>query len=64
MSTKILKLPEVMQATALSPSSIYAFINRNSFPKPISLGTRAVGWLESEITDWISQKAKSREGQS
>lgn len=60
MNSKILKLPEVMKATSLSRSSIYAFIKENSFPRPIHLGARAVGWLESEISDWINQKAESR----
>ena len=60
MSQKILKLPDVMQRCALSRSSIYAFMAENRFPKPCSLGERAVGWIESEIHDWISQKAESR----
>ena len=60
MTQKILKLPDVMKETALSRSSIYAFIRTNSFPKPIRLGARAVGWLETEISEWISQKAESR----
>ena len=24
-----------------------------TFPKPIRLGAKAVGWLESEVLDWI-----------
>jgi len=60
MPQKILKLPDVMKATALSRSSIYAFIKENTFPKPIPLGARAVGWLETEISDWISQKTELR----
>ncbi len=61
MSNKILKLPEVMQITALSRSSIYSFCQENTFPKPISLGARAVGWVESEVLSWINQKVESRE---
>jgi prophage regulatory protein len=57
---KILKLPEVIKATALSRSSIYAFIGKNAFPAPVPLGNRAVGWLEDEVNDWINQKASSR----
>ena len=60
--TKILKLPDVMEATALSRSSIYSYIQQNTFPQPVPLGRRAVGWLETEVTDWINQKAESRGG--
>lgn len=58
--SKILKLPEVMAMTALSRSSIYAFIQQNTFPKPIPLGKRAVGWPEGEVLEWINQRAAMR----
>ena len=60
MNTKILKLPEVMERCALSRSSIYAYISKGNFPRPVTLGLRAVGWLESEIVDWINQRAEMR----
>jgi prophage regulatory protein len=55
--TKILKLPDVMKATALSRSSIYAFIQKNTFPKPVRLGERAVGWKSDEIAAWIESRS-------
>ncbi len=61
MSQKILKLPDVMKMTALSRSSLYDFVRKKTFPKPILLGARAVGWLEDEVTAWINQKAESRQ---
>lgn len=57
MSEKILKLPAVIEATALSRSSIYAFIKEGRFPKPLHLGKRATGWKESEIQEWIKQRS-------
>lgn len=58
--SKIIKLPDVTERCALSRSSIYAYIQSNKFPKPISLGERAVGWLESEISSWIAERAEMR----
>jgi len=52
----ILRLPKVIQRTGLSKSTIYAFVSHGKFPKPISLGERAVGWQESEISVWIEQR--------
>ncbi|PHS16402.1 MAG: AlpA family transcriptional regulator [Kangiella sp.] len=52
----ILRLPAVIKRTGLSKSSIYAFIANRKFPRPISLGERAVGWSEYDIDRWIECK--------
>ena len=57
-----LRLPQVKQRTALSRSSIYAKIARGEFPPPISLGARAVAWLDDEITKWISDRVNASRG--
>ncbi len=65
MQTTILRLPEVKARTGLSRSTIYARISQGSFPKQVSLGARAVGWIDREVNDWISTRideAKSKEG--
>ena len=65
MTTAILRLPQVKARTGLSRSTIYLRISKGNFPKPISLGGRAVGWVESEVDDWlIRQIESSREAQS
>jgi len=53
MDERILRLPAVKDRTGLSRSSVYEKIAAGDFPKPISLGARAVGWLESDIDAWI-----------
>jgi prophage regulatory protein len=59
----IIKLPQVKARTGLSRSSIYAFISQGAFPKPIRLGERAVGFLQTEIDEWIESRIKaSRNG--
>lgn len=57
-----LRLPQVKQRTALSRSSIYAKIARGEFPPPVSLGARAVAWLDDEITEWISDRVDATRG--
>lgn len=47
-------MPKVKERTGLSRSTIYAKIAQGTFPKPVCLGARAVGWLESEIDEWIN----------
>jgi prophage regulatory protein len=65
MSESFLRLPTVMDRTGLSRSSIYARISSTppDFPQPINLGPRAIGFLESEVEEWIQNRiAESRGG--
>lgn len=56
MTNTILRLPAVKARTGLSRSTIYLRISKNEFPAPISLGGRAVGWLEFEVDAWLAEK--------
>jgi len=57
----ILRRKQVEQRVALSRSTIYDRIKTGTFPAPISLGAKAVGWIESEIDAWLTaQIEKSR----
>ena len=61
MANEILRLPEVTARTGLSRSSIYLRIKNDSqFPKPVSLGARAVGFYSSEVQNWIDSRARSQ----
>lgn len=59
MSHKILRLPTVKELTGLSRSTIYLRISKNEFPSPISLGGRAVGWLEDDVDSWLTDKVEA-----
>lgn len=52
----ILRRKQVQLRTGLSRSSIYAAIKGGTFPAPISLGPRAVGWTTTSIDDWIDSR--------
>lgn len=59
MTTKILRLPEIKARTGLSRSTIYLRVSQKSFPAPVSLGSRAVGWIESELNDWLDKQIET-----
>ena len=59
MAPVILRLPSVRARTGLSRSTIYLRMSEGSFPKPIALGGRAVGWIEAEINDWLNQQIEA-----
>lgn len=66
----ILRRKQVEARTGLSRSTIYAKIRHNpkrpgdfdpTFPKPVSVGAKAVGWIDAEISAWLAaQIEKSR----
>ena len=43
---RVLRMPRVEARTGLSRSTIYVQVAEGSFPKPVRLGGRAVGWIE------------------
>jgi prophage regulatory protein len=62
MPEKILRLPNVLDRTGLSRSTVYQRVTEGRFPRPVSLGARAVGWIETEIEEWIVRQIEgSRE---
>ena len=58
---KILRLKDVMITTGLSRSTIYSYISEGIFPKSVTLGSRAVGWVESEVLEWIIARIRERD---
>jgi prophage regulatory protein len=62
MTHHILRLPDVKAATGLSRSTIYLRIAEGTFPRPVSLGGRAVGWLQAEIDDWMKRRIEYSRG--
>jgi len=63
LRVRFLRLPEVLERTGLSRSTIYARLEQKLFPRPVSLGPRAVGWIESGVEEWSRQEIEeSRDG--
>lgn len=52
-SYQYMRLPEVMQATGLSRTSIYNFMNRGDFPSQIKISRRYVVWRSDEVQAWL-----------
>ncbi|KNC18251.1 helix-turn-helix transcriptional regulator [Pseudomonas sp. RIT-PI-a] len=58
---RIIRLKEVIDSTGLARSTIYKHIGEGTFPKPVSLGDRCVGWVDSEVHDWILARIEERD---
>ena len=59
MPKKILRLPIVLDRTGLSRSTVYQRVTEGKFPRPVSLGARAGGWIETEVEEWIARQIEA-----
>lgn len=57
---KLNRKPETLSKLGLSKSTFHTRINEGLFPPPISLGGRAVAWLESETDSVIAALAAGK----
>ncbi len=53
---KFLREPQVAMLTGLSKSTRWRLEKCGKFPKRRQLSTKSVGWLASEIDDWIETR--------
>ncbi|MDG2938927.1 AlpA family phage regulatory protein [Bisgaard Taxon 10/6] len=67
MTMRILRPKEVISKLGISKSTFYDWQNEKSknrykpdFPKPINLGVNSVGYLESEIDEFITKMLEQR----
>ncbi|WP_374593023.1 helix-turn-helix transcriptional regulator [Sphingosinicella sp.] len=59
MTAKILRRTEVERVIGLSRSTIYKAMTENTFPKPIRIGKRAVGWRQADIMNWLETRPQA-----
>ncbi len=61
MTKRFIAMTEVRRRVALSKTEIYRKIAAGAFPRPIPLGAHRVGWLESEVEGWMTDRLAARE---
>ncbi|EMM2266961.1 AlpA family transcriptional regulator [Pseudomonas aeruginosa] len=58
---RIIRLKDVIDSTGIARSTIYKLIGEGEFPKPVPLVGRSVGWVESEVHEWIRGRIAQRD---
>ena len=59
---RVLRLPEVLLRTGKRRTSLLQAVRRGDFPRPIHLGPRAIGFVETEVEAWIDARMAERDG--
>ncbi|KAB2923695.1 MAG: AlpA family phage regulatory protein [Dechloromonas sp.] len=66
---RVFRMTQIVAMVGKSRSSIYAMMNEKcpsfdpTFPRPLRLGKRTVGWAMNEIQAWIAAKVKQRDSE-
>ena len=50
---RILRLKSVLERTGLSRSTVYRKIQARTFPKPLKISERCIGWREADVEAWL-----------
>ena len=58
---KVFSIAELRAETGLSRRTIWELVAAKQFPAPIHLSVRRVGWVATEIDDWLAQRIKERD---
>lgn len=58
---RVLRSAALLNVLGISGPTLWRRVKDKSFPQPISLGGRSVGWLQSEVHAWIKARAGVRD---
>jgi len=53
---RILRRPEVEARTGFKRSQLYKLMAEGSFPRPVKLSVRAIGWREADVESWLRSR--------
>jgi predicted DNA-binding transcriptional regulator AlpA len=55
-----MRIREVLQLSGLSRATLYREIKSHTFPAPVKLSSRSVGWLQDDVTQWLEARITQR----
>ena len=53
---RFLRLPEVLNLVGVTRSTLYRWMEAETFPRQISVGRNTVVWVESDVTKWMQDQ--------
>ena len=66
VQTRIIKLRDLVPRIGCSRATVYARLDPKdprydpAMPRPVNLGGRSVGWVESEVEAWLQTRIAMR----
>lgn len=62
LSERLMRIREVLQIVGVARPTLYQWMARDAFPRPLKLGGAAVAWREREIRDWLGSRPRALGG--
>ncbi len=59
---RIVSKRELKELVLYSPQHVARLEKAGQFPRRVQLGPNRVGWVESEVLDWLEERLQRREG--
>lgn len=59
-TARLLRIREVLQLCGLSRATLYREIKLHTFPAPVKLSARSVGWLQEDVAQWLAGRIAQR----
>jgi len=56
MADRVLRTPEVLEIVGVSSTTLWRWVSAGTFPASRQIGPNVVGWLESEVEEWIAER--------
>ena len=56
LKVKLVRMPEVVEATGLSKRTVEKWCRDGRFPAPVRLSARAIAWRVSDVEEWIESR--------
>ena len=54
---RLLSFRDLKARCTLSRSTVWRYVQRGEFPKPIKVTDRRIAWRESDVTRWLDKRA-------
>jgi len=55
---RVIRISELMNIIGTSRSSVWRWVKDGDFPAPLMLGPNSVGWLASEVYEWLENRPR------
>ena len=59
MELEVYRMRELTKLLKISKETLYLWMRKNKFPKPLKLGARTAVWLKEDIEKWLKEKKQS-----
>ena len=56
---RVMRLQAVLRETGLARSTVYRMVAEHTFPAPVRLSRRAIGWRQNDVEQWFASRPGS-----